>query len=41
VKSGDTLYGISRQFGVTVSALMDFNGLTSNVLHVGQVLRIP
>lgn len=41
VKNGDTLYGISRQFGVTVSALMDFNGLTSNVLHVGQVLRIP
>ncbi len=41
VKSGDTLYGISRQFGVTVSALLDFNGLTSNVLHPGQVLRIP
>jgi LysM repeat protein len=41
VKSGDTLYGISRQFGVTVPALMDFNGLTSTVLRVGQVLRIP
>ncbi len=41
VKSGDTLYAIARQFGVTVSALMDFNGLTSTVLHSGDVLRIP
>lgn len=41
VKSGDTLYVIARQFGVTLAALKDFNGLTSNTIHVGQVLRIP
>lgn len=41
VKSGDTLYGISRQFGVSVTALKSFNGLTSNTLHIGQVLLIP
>lgn len=41
VKSGDTLYGIAGQFGVSVSALKSFNGLTSNVIHVGQVLLIP
>jgi len=41
VKSGDTLYGIAAKYGVSVTALKNFNGLTSNVLHVGQVLRIP
>ncbi len=41
VKSGDTLYVIARQFGVTLTALKDFNGLTSNVIHVGQLLLIP
>lgn len=41
VKSGDTLYVIAGRFGVTLKALKDFNGLTSNVIHVGQVLRIP
>lgn len=41
VKSGDTLYGIAKQFGVTVTALKSFNNLTSNTLHVGQVLKIP
>ncbi|MBI3746190.1 MAG: LysM peptidoglycan-binding domain-containing protein [Chloroflexi bacterium] len=41
VKSGDTLYGIANQFGVSVSALKSLNGLTSNTLHVGQVVKIP
>lgn len=41
VKSGDTLYGIANQFGVSWTALKTLNGLTSNALHIGQVLRIP
>ncbi len=41
VKSGDTLYGIARQFGISVAALKDFNGLTTNVIRAGLVLRIP
>lgn len=41
VKSGDTLYDIARSFGTTVGAIMELNGLTSNTLHVGQVLMIP
>lgn len=41
VKSGDTLYGIARQFGISTTALKNFNGLTTNVIHVGQVLLIP
>ena len=41
VQMGDTLYGISKQFGVTVEALKLENDLTSNTLIVGQILRIP
>ena len=41
VKSGDTLYGIAQTYGVSVTALKNFNGLTSNILHIGQVLLIP
>jgi LysM repeat protein len=41
VKSGDTLSKIALQFGTTVKAIKDLNGLTSNVIHPGQVLKIP
>jgi nucleoid-associated protein YgaU len=41
VKSGDTLYGIARAYGTTVTAIKQLNGLTSSTLHVGQVLLIP
>ncbi len=41
VKSGDTLYDIARAYGTTVAAITKLNGLTSTVLHVGQVLLIP
>ena len=41
VKSGDTLYGIAKTFGTTVAAIKELNGLTSNVIRVGRVLRIP
>jgi LysM repeat protein len=41
VKSGDTLSGIAAQFGTTVKAIKELNGLTSNVIHPGQVLKIP
>ena len=44
VKAGDTLYKISRQYGVRPAALMQANGLTpetANTIRVGQTLRIP
>lgn len=41
VKSGDNLYSIARKYGITQSELMDYNNLTSNLLSVGQKLRIP
>ena len=41
VKSGDTLFGIARKFELSVQSLKDANGLTSNILMVGQQLKIP
>ena len=42
VKSGDTLYSIGRQFGVTVAQLERYNGFSDpNRLVVGQDVLIP
>lgn len=41
VKSGDTLWGISNQYGVSVTELARINNVTANTLRVGQVLIIP
>ncbi|MHB8543540.1 MAG: LysM peptidoglycan-binding domain-containing protein [Leptospirales bacterium] len=42
VRSGDSLWTISRHYGVSVQALMDVNGLTSrSLLHTGKKVLIP
>lgn len=41
VKSGDNLYSIGRQYGVSAQELMNYNNLTSNVLSIGQTIKIP
>ena len=41
VKAGDTLYGISNQFGVSVTELAELNGIKGSSLAVGTVLKIP
>lgn len=41
VRPGDTLYRIARAYNVTVPALMQANGLTSESIKVGQRLTIP
>lgn len=40
VKSGDTLYGIAKTYGTTVTDLKNLNGLTSDVIQIGQQLKI-
>lgn len=41
VKKGDSLYSIARLYDVSVEDLKTLNKLVSNVLSIGQVLRIP
>ena len=40
VEKGDTLYGISRRYGITVDALKQLNNMTDNNIKIGQVLRV-
>ncbi len=41
IEKGDTLYGISRQYEVSIAALKKENGLDSDLIFIGQQLRIP
>ena len=41
VQKGDSLYSIANKFGTTVDELKKLNNLTSNVLNIAQVLKIP
>lgn len=40
VMPGDTLSKISAQFGLTVAQLKTYNNLTSDMIHIGQMLRL-
>ena len=40
VEKGDTLYRISREYGVTVAQLKDWNNLLSNTISIGQQLVV-
>jgi len=41
VQKGDSLWLISRKYNVNVQDIIDLNDLKSNVLSIGQVLKIP
>lgn len=41
VKKGDTLLGIASHFGTSAAKIRQLNGLTTNILKIGQVLKIP
>jgi LysM repeat protein len=38
VQSGDSLYGIAKNYGLTVTQLKQYNGLTTDNIYVGQTL---
>ncbi len=41
VRTGDTLWLLSRRYNTTVDAIKQLNGLSSDMLSIGQVLKIP
>lgn len=41
VKKGDTLYSIAMANNTTIDELKRINNLTSNILSIGQVLKLP
>lgn len=41
MRSGDTLWGISRTYGISIDRIRAANGLTSAVLQINQRLTIP
>ncbi len=40
VSKGETLYGLSKQYGVTVNDLKAWNNLVDNTIHVGQEIVV-
>jgi len=40
VKNNETIYSISRQYGVSIDQIKSVNGLNNNNIHPGQTIRI-
>ena len=40
VSKGETLYRISKQYGVSVQDLKDWNNLSGNIISIGQKLIV-
>jgi len=41
VTRGDTLWSISRQYGISVSDLKTENGISADAIRAGEVIRLP
>ena len=40
VKQGDTLFSLSRKFGMSVDQIKSLNGLSDNTINIGQTLKV-
>ncbi|WP_172576666.1 LysM peptidoglycan-binding domain-containing protein, partial [Ligilactobacillus agilis] len=40
VKAGDSLWGISHKYGMSIDSLKSLNNLSSNFIYPGQVLKV-
>jgi N-acetylmuramoyl-L-alanine amidase len=41
IRSGDTLSTVAQQFGISTSTLKQYNNLSTDIIRIGQTLRIP
>ncbi|KAM1715174.1 hypothetical protein ACFX12_025692 [Malus domestica] len=41
IEKGDTLWGLSREHGVSIDAIKEANGLTGDTIYAGKKLIIP
>ncbi|KAI3457119.1 hypothetical protein Pfo_013782 [Paulownia fortunei] len=41
IVKGDTLWGLSREYGVSIEAIKEANGLTGDTIYAGKKLIIP
>jgi LysM repeat protein len=41
VKGGDTLWGLSKKYGTSVTKIKKANGLSSDTIVNGKTLKIP
>jgi len=41
IAKGDTLWGLSRKYGVSVSSLQRTNGISGSNIRIGRTLKIP
>lgn len=41
VSEGETLYGISKRYGVTISQILEVNPTSDAGLDIGQILKVP
>lgn len=41
VRKGDTLYGLAKRYGTSVSAIQRANGISGSTIRIGQRVKIP
>lgn len=41
VRKGDTLYGLAKRYGTSVSVIQRANGISGSTIRIGQKIKIP